>query len=64
VPFSVEVPEREFYTLEIGVLEAPTWSRSDLAAADWNVSLILNVDNCNVILEDCDYLNTSPFAEA
>jgi hypothetical protein len=64
VPFSVEVPEREFYTLEIGVHEAPTWARSDLAAADWNVSLILNVDNCDFVLEDCDYLNTNPFAEA
>jgi hypothetical protein len=63
VPFSVEVPRREFYTLEIGQHEAPTWSRSDLAAADWNVDLLLNVDKCDAIFEDCGYLTTGPFAE-
>jgi len=64
VPFSVEVPEREFYTLEIGQHEAPTWPRSELAAADWDVDLILNVDKCDFIFQGCDFLQTSPFAEA
>ena len=64
IPFSVEVPNREFYTLEIGQHEAPTWSRSDLVAADWTVDLLLNVDNCDFFFDNCDYLNSSPFAEA
>jgi hypothetical protein len=64
IPFSVEVPERKFYAMEIGVHDAPTWSRSDLAAADWGVDLILNVDKCDFFFDNCDYLSTSPFAEA
>jgi hypothetical protein len=32
--------------------------------AEWDVHLLLNVDNCDVIFQDCSYLNTSPFVEA
>ena len=64
VQFTVEVPVRDFYTLRIGQHNAPTWSRNNLAAAEWDVHLLLNVDNCDVIFRDCSYLNTSPFVEA
>ena len=63
VPFSVAVPVREFYTLEIGVHEAPTWSRADLTEAAWEVGLLLNVDDCDFLIQDCDYLGTGPFYE-
>ena len=64
VPFSVQVPNRDFYTLEIGQHEGPTWARADLAESAWKVELLLNVDECDSIFQDCDYLGTSPFYEA
>ena len=58
------MPPRDFYTLEIGQHEAPTWSRADLLQRAWEVELLLSVDECDFLIQDCDYLGTSPFFES